>query len=76
MSKKFKVNDEVYLTNNSYYPTKTYPVKDSKYACIGTVINVLEYIVEVYWDNGETNVFPFNDLTLADTSIENCNSIW
>lgn len=53
-----KKGDKVYLVNTRYFPTRTHPVKGSRYSCEGKVLERIKFPsgkvkLFVEWDNGK-----------------------
>ena len=65
---EFKVGDRVKLTTKKYSKMRANPVWGDQYQCAGTVIGKINYKVvplRVGWDNGCSNVYNHEDLSLA-----------
>ena len=69
---------QVVLVGDRYKPEPSEPVHGSKYACIGTIIEMYressDYDVHVKWDNGEDNSYLIKDLRIVtDVMVNNPN---
>ena len=80
--KEINVNDRVVLLAGKYSQSLRNPCIDSKYECVGTIIERRDWFLKVKWDNGKSNVYDKNEkqLVIANDTIKTkrlgCKSIW
>lgn len=77
---KFKIDDKVILLDipRRFTPSRTNPVKNSKYECEGIVISIdsISNIVTVRWDNNYRNIYYEYALDYVYSNKLLLNSIW
>jgi len=71
-----KVGMRVLLT----HPLKSYsigtnnPATNTKWECVGTIIEKSDHNIDVAWNNGHNNIYGPNELSLVKSGI--CIDIW
>jgi hypothetical protein len=60
--------------NPSYTIYESNPAVGSRFECEGEITTIDKDFVEVEWDNGSSNTYKNNELSLSNTGV--CVGIW